>query len=121
MQIQFAPRTADTGVLVIPVEKDGLGRIAFEGLAEVERTTILGAARSARFEGEAGAIAEAFVANGGDGSLHMTADADFSPGLHPEVLEPLKKALGIAPKASRPRVDRGRVTIRARRPLKHVH
>jgi leucyl aminopeptidase len=65
MQIAFAPRAADAGVLVLPVEKDGLGRLAFGDIGEADRTTILGAARSMRFEGEAGAIVEAFVTAGG--------------------------------------------------------
>jgi leucyl aminopeptidase len=66
MQIQFAPRTADAGVVVLPVEKDGLGRVVFGDIAEGDRATILGAARSVRFEGEAGAIADTFLATGGD-------------------------------------------------------
>ena len=66
MQIQFAAHAADAGVLVLPVEKDGLSRLSFGAIAAADQQTILGAARANRFEGEAGAISETFVAANGD-------------------------------------------------------
>ena len=63
MQIQFTPRAADAGVIVLPVEKEGLGRIAFGDFADSDQKTVLGAARANRFEGEAGAIVDSFVAD----------------------------------------------------------
>ncbi|HEU4960066.1 MAG TPA: leucyl aminopeptidase [Sphingomonas sp.] len=61
MQIRFAPRAADAGVLVLPVEKDGLARLAFGDIADTDQKTIVAAARSTRFEGEVGAISETFL------------------------------------------------------------
>jgi leucyl aminopeptidase len=66
MQIQFAPRAADAGVVVLPVEKDGLARLSFGEIADGDQRTILGAARASRFDGEAGAIVETFVAAAGE-------------------------------------------------------
>ena len=66
MQIQFAAHAADAGVLVLLVEKDGLSRLSFGAIAAADQQTILGAARANRFEGEAGAISETFVAANGD-------------------------------------------------------
>ncbi|MGN6278853.1 MAG: leucyl aminopeptidase [Sphingomonas sp.] len=66
MQIQFAPRAADTRVLVLPVEKDGLGRVAFGDIDDATQKTLLGAARAARFDGDAGAMIETFVTSGDD-------------------------------------------------------
>lgn len=59
MQIAFTS-TADAGdVLVIPVEKDGVGtsQLGGQGIADLARA----ATEAARFKGEAGAIVELFV------------------------------------------------------------
>lgn len=64
MQIQFAPRAADAGVIVLPVEKDGLARLDVAGLADAEGKTVLAAARANRFEGDAGSISETFIGQG---------------------------------------------------------
>lgn len=61
MKIQFAPRSADAAVLVLPVEKEGLARLSPGVIDERNRRTVLGAARAAQFEGDAGAIREVFV------------------------------------------------------------
>ena len=62
MHIQFAARRpADTRVLALPVEKDGLERIAFGDIDAAAQRLAISAARAARFDGEAGAIVEAFV------------------------------------------------------------
>ncbi len=65
MHIQFAAsRPATAPVLALPVEKDGLDRINFGAIAPDAQRLVHGAARAARFEGEAGSIVEAFVADG---------------------------------------------------------
>ena len=69
MQIQFsatrpAPMPGAMPVLALAVEKDGLDRINFGAFDAAAQRLALGAARAARFDGEAGAIAEAFVAQG---------------------------------------------------------
>jgi leucyl aminopeptidase len=57
MQITFAPAPSDAGVLVLPIEKDGLARAALgEGRPVAEA-----AASAARFSGEAGSIVELFL------------------------------------------------------------
>ncbi|MBY0520146.1 MAG: leucyl aminopeptidase [Sphingomonas sp.] len=62
MHIEFSvTRAADVGVLAIPVEKDGLDRVAFGDLDAGAQALALTAARAARFDGEAGAIVELFV------------------------------------------------------------
>ncbi len=67
MQIQFAAtRPATAHVLALPVEKDGLDRINFGTISADAQRLVRGAAHAARFEGEAGAIVEAFVADGED-------------------------------------------------------
>ncbi|OYY69384.1 leucyl aminopeptidase [Sphingomonas sp. 28-63-12] len=84
MHIQFAAtRPADALILALPVEKDGLDRIAFGDIDAAAQRLAMSAARAARFEGEAGAIAEAFV-NLGEGILQVLlvgvghgADADY--------------------------------------------
>ena len=66
MNIRFAPIVPDTAtILALPVEKDGLERLVFGGFDVAAQTLALSAARAARFEGEAGSIAEAFVSHGG--------------------------------------------------------
>jgi len=64
MQIQFAPRAAGAGVLVLPVEKDGLARLDVANLADAEGKTVLAAARANRFDGDAGSISETFLGQG---------------------------------------------------------
>ncbi|MBX9732163.1 MAG: leucyl aminopeptidase, partial [Sphingomonas sp.] len=65
MHIQFAARRpADTPVLALPVEKDGLERIAFGDIDAAAQRLAISAARAARFDGEAGALVEAFVGIG---------------------------------------------------------
>ncbi len=71
MQIHFSADRVDADILALPVEKDGLSRVAFGNLDEEAQRILLGAAKGARFEGEAGAIAEAFVAT--DGAVRRIA------------------------------------------------
>jgi leucyl aminopeptidase len=83
MQIQFsASRPAAPSVLAMPVEKDGLDRIDFGAIDGAAQRLVLGAARAARFDGEAGAIAEAFVAMGDD-VVHLLL-VGVGPGGDPE-------------------------------------
>ena len=71
MHIQFSSaRPDDAGVIAIPVEKDGLDRIALNGFDSAAERVGMTAIRAARFDGEAGAIAEAFVARG-DSIVHL--------------------------------------------------
>ena len=65
MKISFAPTLAAEAVVALPVEKDGLERLGFGGFGPAAELLARGAARAARFEGEAGAIAEAFVERDG--------------------------------------------------------
>jgi len=65
MQIEFSPtRAADARVIILPAEKDGLDRVVFNGFDAGIGRIAIGAARMARFEGEAGTIAESFVPTG---------------------------------------------------------
>ncbi len=65
MQIEFSvTRAADAAVVAIPVEKDGIDRVAFGDLDAGAQALALTAARAARFDGEPGAVVEAFVATG---------------------------------------------------------
>ncbi len=61
MQIDFIASADSAEVLVFPVAKDGLARMAWQGIDAGGRALAAAAARSARFEGEAGAIAELFL------------------------------------------------------------
>ncbi|MFD1787185.1 leucyl aminopeptidase [Sphingomonas floccifaciens] len=62
MHVTFAATVpADVDVLVLPVEKDGLGRVRFAGLDDAARALMTGGAAATRFEGEAGAIVEFVV------------------------------------------------------------
>ncbi|WP_066650963.1 MULTISPECIES: leucyl aminopeptidase [Sphingomonas] len=71
MKIEFsATRAADAAVVALPVEKEGLDRVAFGDLDAAAQTLALAAARAARFDGEAGAIVETFVPSG-DGALRL--------------------------------------------------
>ena len=60
MQVVFAPAAQTAGVLVLPVEKDGLARVAWRDLSDVAPIAAAAAAAQ-RFEGEAGAIVELFA------------------------------------------------------------
>jgi len=63
MQIVFTPApTAAPALLALPVAKDLAGRGAWPGLAGPHQALADAAARAARFDGEAGAIVELFVA-----------------------------------------------------------
>jgi leucyl aminopeptidase len=64
MQIQFSADRVDADILALPVEKDGLSRIRFGDLGQEAQRVVAGAAKATRFDGEAGAIVEAFVAAG---------------------------------------------------------
>ncbi|QDX27882.1 leucyl aminopeptidase [Sphingomonas suaedae] len=62
MQVTFsAARPADAAVLALPVEKDGLDRMPGGTLDDATLALVRDAARSGRFEGEVGSIAEIFV------------------------------------------------------------
>jgi leucyl aminopeptidase len=63
MQISFAT-SAPEATLALPVEKDGLERLATGELGADALRVVTGAARASRFDGEAAAIVEAFVAEG---------------------------------------------------------
>jgi leucyl aminopeptidase len=61
MQISFSAAPA-TAALALPVEKDGLDRLTSAALDADAVAVVKGAARASRFEGEAGSVVEAFVA-----------------------------------------------------------
>ena len=68
MHVTFAAaRPADAGVIALPVEKDGLDRVPAGVLDDATLALARGAARAARFEGEAGSIVEIFV-SGSEGA-----------------------------------------------------
>ena len=60
MQISFAT-AASAATLALPVEKDGIDRLATSELAADALQIVVGAARASRFDGEAATIIEAFV------------------------------------------------------------
>ncbi|MEG3122518.1 leucyl aminopeptidase [Sphingomonas sp. GB1N7] len=65
MQIVLSTAPADAGAaLALPIEKDALERSAIGGLDAVAKQVVLGAAKGGRFDGEAGAVIEAFVSSG---------------------------------------------------------
>jgi len=65
MDIQFtAQRPVDATVVALPVEKDGIARLLFPGFDAAAQKLALTAASAGRFEGEAGAIVDSFVAVG---------------------------------------------------------
>ena len=71
MKIEFsATRAVDAAVVALPVEKEGLDRVAFGDLDAAAQTLALAAARAARFDGETGAIVETFVPSG-DGARRL--------------------------------------------------
>ncbi len=62
MNVTFASvRPADATVIALPVEKDGLDRIPAGTLDDATLALVRGAAKSGRFDGDAGSIAEIFV------------------------------------------------------------
>src|SRR4051812_15656412 len=63
MKISFSAATpAPSEAIALPVEKDSLDRLATAQLDGAALATIVAAARASRFEGEAGGVAESFVA-----------------------------------------------------------
>lgn len=65
MNVTFAAaRPADAPVLVLPVEKDGVGRMPSGTLDETTLALARGAAKAGRFEGEVGSLAEIFLPGG---------------------------------------------------------
>jgi leucyl aminopeptidase len=65
MNVTFAAhRPAETPVLALPVTKAGAAAIAPAGLDESARAIVAAAAAGQRFKGEAGSVAEAYVAAG---------------------------------------------------------
>ncbi len=65
MHVTFAAaRPAAVAVLALPVEKDGIGRIPPGTLDEATLALARSAAKAARFDGEAGAMAEIFLSGG---------------------------------------------------------
>ena len=65
MKISFAPALDTSEIIALPVEKDGMDRLVFSGFDDRAQALARSAARAGRFEGEAGAIVEAFVDLGG--------------------------------------------------------
>ena len=63
MKIAFIDSAGDPAVLVVPVEKDGLLRVSWDGLGTGARTLAEAAAAAARFTAEAGSIAEFFLSS----------------------------------------------------------
>ena len=64
MKIQFTAERPTADALVLPVEKDGLSRVAYGALDDATQKLIAGGAAAGRFTGEAGTVAEIFVATG---------------------------------------------------------
>ncbi|HWK35018.1 leucyl aminopeptidase, partial [Sphingomonas sp.] len=73
---------ADTSVLVLPVAKDGMVDARFAMLDDDARRLVIEAAGAARFEGEAGAIAEFFVP--GTGPVRRVALLGIGAGNEPD-------------------------------------
>jgi len=68
MEIAFAPTVADAATIALPVRQDGLGAVNWGGLDAGAQAAA--AATAARFAGEAGSIADLFVAVG-EGYRHV--------------------------------------------------
>ena len=79
MKIEFAATLPVADVLVIPVQKNGTDA-AIGGRAGQD--VLAAAAAAARFEGEAGAIAEAFV--GADGAVSRVLLVGIGDGSEPD-------------------------------------
>ncbi|GEM71830.1 leucyl aminopeptidase [Sphingomonas aquatilis] len=66
MQIAFTSTAPSApAILALPIDKDAVGRGQWGGLDEGHRAIADAAAKAARFDGEAGAIVELFVADDG--------------------------------------------------------
>ena len=66
MQIVFTSTAPSApAILALPIDKDAVGRGQWGGLGEGHRAIADAAAKAARFDGEAGAIVELFVADDG--------------------------------------------------------
>ena len=66
MQIAFTSTAPSApAILALPIDKDAVGRGQWGGLGEAHRAIADAAAKAARFDGEAGAIVELFVADDG--------------------------------------------------------
>ena len=66
MQIAFTSTAPSApAILALPIDKDAVGRGQWNGLGEGHRAIADAAAKAARFDGEAGAIVELFVADDG--------------------------------------------------------
>jgi leucyl aminopeptidase len=63
--ISLVTSPAATGVLIIPVPKDGLAAVTHGALDAAALATLIGGAKASRFEGEAGGIHEAFASGEG--------------------------------------------------------
>ena len=61
MQIDFVASAGSAAILVLPVAKDGLASVAWGSVDPAGRALAAAAAQAARFDGEAGSIAELFV------------------------------------------------------------
>lgn len=84
IQIQFKPSPpADARVLVLPVEKDGLSRVAW-GAREGMRAVAEGAAAANRFDGEAGKLVELFAAAEGGGEVRHLVLLGVGSGDEPD-------------------------------------
>ncbi|KQN26249.1 aminopeptidase [Sphingomonas sp. Leaf33] len=67
MHVTFAASAPDDAdVVVLPVEKDGVGRARLTSLDDAGRALVLGGAAATKFDGDAGAIAE-YVVTGENG------------------------------------------------------
>jgi len=61
MQIDFVPAAGQPAILVVPVEKEGLGRARWEAIDAGAQAVARAAAAAARFDGEAGGVVELFL------------------------------------------------------------
>ncbi|MBA4047863.1 MAG: leucyl aminopeptidase [Sphingomonas sp.] len=62
MKIEFSlTPAADVAVLALPVEKEGLDRVGFGAVDTTGQALAMGAARAARFDGDAGAVVDLMV------------------------------------------------------------
>ncbi|PVE60090.1 leucyl aminopeptidase [Arthrobacter sp. TPD3018] len=69
MQIAFTSTAPSApAILALPIDKDAAGRAQWGGLGEGHQAVADAAAKAARFDGEAGAIVELFVADDGKAS-----------------------------------------------------
>ncbi len=64
MHIEFAATAGSAGPVILPVAKDGVGAIAWDGASPGAAELATAAASARRFTGEAGGIAELFAGSG---------------------------------------------------------